>query len=160
MINVPKRILFAALRSLKTPAARYPADPRAVFILMMCVVSGIPLLLGRATPGSINDQLDKPQVITWGVLLVLGASTTLVGMFRQSVNGVILEQVGSVAVGGACWIYAGAIWAQVGEGGTVPGGIIFGLGSACFWRWGQLQTYLRDAERLAQHRRDRRVGDK
>jgi len=148
-----------AVRNFRTPAARYPADPRAVFILMTCVISGIPLLLGRSTPGSINSQLDRPQVITWGLLLVLGAGTTLIGMFRQTVNGVVLEQIGSVSVGGACWIYAGAIAAQVGLAGAVPGLLIFGFGFACFWRWGQLQTHLRDAERLAQVRKEIRGGD-
>ena len=153
---MPKRVLHMAQRSFRTPAARYPADPRAVFILTLCVFSGIPLVLGHATPGTINSQLDKYQVVTWGVLLVLGAACTLIGTFNMSVNGIIVEQVGSIAVGGACLIYAAAIQAQIGLGGTVPALFVFGFGVACLWRWGQLQALLLRSERTAKKRRHQR----
>jgi hypothetical protein len=138
-----------ARRSFKTPAARYPADPRAVFILVMCVVSGVPLVQGHATPGSVNSQLNPYQVVVWGALLVFGALVTLIGTFNQRVTGIILEQIGSVAVGFACLIYAAAIAAQIGVLGTVPALIVLGFGLACFWRWGQLQSLMHHAEQQA-----------
>lgn len=151
---MPKRIVRGVLRGFTTPAARYPADPRAVFVLMLCVVSGVPLVFANATPGSIESQLDKFWVVVWGILLTLGALTTLIGTFKMDVDGIILEQVGSVAVGGATLIYAGAILATVGLAGSVPAGITLGFGLACFWRWGQLQGLLRRAERAASDARD------
>jgi hypothetical protein len=146
---MPKRIWFAALRSITTPAARYPPDPRAVFILSLCIVSGFPLIFANATPGSIASQLDQVWVVIWGVMLTAGALTNLIGTLRADVNGIILEQIGSVAVGGATVVYAGAIIAQVGWQGTVPVAIVLGLGLSCFWRWGQLQALMHKAEQVA-----------
>jgi hypothetical protein len=148
-IDMPKRIYFTAVRSLNTPAARYPADPRAVFILAACVISGFPLIFTDATPGTIAAQLDRTWVVIWGVMLTVGALTNLIGTLRTDVNGIILEQVGSVAVGGATVVHSGAIIAQVGWQGTVPAAIILGLGLSCFWRWGQLQALMRAAENIA-----------
>lgn len=146
---MPKRVYRAALRSFRTPAARYPADPRAVFILVLSVVSGVPLAFADATPGSIAEQLDAVWVVIWGVMLTLGALTTLIGTLKPNVDGIILEQIGSVAVGGATIIYAGAILAQVGVTGSVPSSLILGFGLSCFWRWGQLQALINAAERAA-----------
>lgn len=146
---MPKRVYLAALRSFRTPAARYPADPRAVFILVLSVVSGIPLVFADATPGSIDDQLDAPWVVIWGVMLTAGALTTLIGTLKPNVDGIILEQIGSVAVGGASLLYAGAIGFQVGLAGSVPAAIIVGFGLSCFWRWGQLQALINEAEQAA-----------
>lgn len=146
---MPKRVYFAALRSFRTPAARYPADPRAIFILVLSVVSGVPLVFADATPGSIEDQLDAAWVVIWGIMLTIGALTTLIGTLKPNVDGIILEQIGSVAVGGATLLYAGAIVAQVGVAGSVPAAIIIGFGLSCFWRFGQLQALINQAEQAA-----------
>ncbi len=146
---MPKRLYAGLVRSFRTPAARYPADPRAVFILALSVVSGVPLVFADATPGSIEEQLDPAWVVIWGVMLTAGALTTLIGTLKPNVNGIILEQIGSVAVGGASAIYGGAIFAQVGIAGSVPAAIILGFGISCFWRWGQLQALIRTAEHAA-----------
>jgi|SRR6266705_2800855 len=146
---MPKRVVFAALRSFTTPAARYPPDPRAVFILALCVISGVPLIFASATPGSIASQLNATWVVIWGVMLTLGALVNLIGTLRLDVNGVILEQIGSVAVGGASVLYAVAIFTTVQWKGAVPAAIILGLGVSCFWRYGQLQALLHRAEKAA-----------
>lgn len=146
---MPERFVRALMRSFTAPAARYPADPRALFVLVLCVVSGVPLIFANATPGSITAQLDDVWVVVWGLMLTVGALTTLIGTFKMSVDGIILEQIGSVAVGGATIIYAGAIFATVGYAGSVPAGITLGFGLACLWRWGQLQGLLRKAEQAA-----------
>jgi hypothetical protein len=149
-----KRLLTKAgngmLRRLLIPAARYPADPRAVFILSLCAFSGIPLVFADAAPGSIASQVSKPFVVVWGALLALGALLTLAGTVKQTVNGIIMEQIGSVAVGGATIFYGGAILIQVGSRGSVPAGIILGWGLSCFWRWFQLQALMSKAERAVQ----------
>ena len=154
MTLMPKRAWYAARRSFTAPAVRYPPDPRAVFVLALCVASGVPLIFANATPGSIAAQLDPPLVVTWGIMLTVGALVTLVGALRQTVNGVIAEQVGSIALGFACVIYALAIWATVRWVGAVPMLFLFGFGVASIWRFGQLQAYLHAVESLAQKIRD------
>jgi hypothetical protein len=139
---------------LTSPAVRYPPDPRAIFLLAMCMVSGVPLVFANATPQSIVAQLDPPWVVAWGIMLTGGAGSTLVGSLRQSVNGVIAEQVGSVALGFACLIFAGAIYGYVRWAGALVMLLIFGLGIACLWRYAQLVAYLKAVEHLAQEIRD------
>jgi hypothetical protein len=150
---MPKRVALAAARTFTTPAARYPPDPRALFILSLCVFVGVPLIFANATPGTIAAKLDAVWVVVWGLMLSAGSLLALVGALRQTVNGVILEQVGSVSVGFACVIYGTAIWLAIGVAGSVPIVIVAGWGVSCFWRWGQLQGYLRDVERLARKAR-------
>jgi hypothetical protein len=116
----------------------------------------VPLIFAGATPGTIASQLDHGWVIAWGIMLSGGSLLSLIGSSRQSINGVIAEQVGSVALGSACVIYAGAIISAVHWKGAVPAALVIGLGAASFWRWGQLQAYLHDTERLAQKVRDKR----
>jgi hypothetical protein len=146
---MPKRVVFAVLRGFTTPAARYPPDPRAVFILALCVVSGVPLIFADATPGSINSQLDPVWVVIWGIMLAAGALVNLIGTLKLDVNGVILEQIGSVAVGGASLLYSVAIFMSVQWKGFIPAAIVLGLGVSCFWRYGQLQALLHRAEKAA-----------
>ena len=156
---MPKRVIRSAYRSFRAPAVRYPPDPRVLFLLGMCVISGVPLVLADATPQSIMAQIpDAWVVVAWGLMLTLGALLTLIGTMKQSVNGIIAEQVGSVAVGFSCIIFAGAIYGYTHWRGAVVMLLVFGLGVACLWRWGQLQATLNDAEALAQEIRDEQAG--
>jgi hypothetical protein len=151
---MPKRILYAVRRSLTAPAVRYPPDPRALFLLAMCVVSGAPLIFADATPQSILARLDDPWVVVWGIMLTGGAAVTLWGTLRQSVNGIIAEQVGSMSLGFACLIFAGAIAGYAGWSGSVVALLVLGFGVACLWRFGQLVSYLKAVEHIAQEIRD------
>ena len=157
---MPKRVIRAAYRSFRAPAVRYPPDPRVLFLLLMCVISGIPLIFADATPRSILSQItDTWVIVVWGIMLTGGALLTLLGTMRQSVNGVIAEQVGSVSLGFSCIIFAGAIFGYTRWAGSVVMLLVFGLGVACLWRWGQLQAYLTDVETLAQEIRAEQADD-
>lgn len=151
---MPERILRVLLRSFTTPAVRYPPDPRALFVLLLCVASGVPLIFANATPGTLEAKLDPPWVLAWGIMLSGGALLALVGGLRQTVNGIIVEQVGSVALGFACLMYATAIWIAVHLAGTVPIALVLGFGGASFWRWFQLYLYMNKVERIAKATRD------
>lgn len=127
------------------PAARYPADPRAVFILALSVFSGLGALAVKAAPASLEAVLPRWGVILWGVMLVVGSALTLLGMARQTINGVIIEQVGSVTVGVVTVFYAVLALVVVGADALTPVGIILAWGISCFARWVQLQVLLRNA---------------
>lgn len=132
------------------PAARYPVDPRALFVLILCIVAGIPLLSGVAEPGSIEQTLPSWAIIIWALGLVIGASVTLGGMSQQTLKGALLEQVGSVAVGVAT-IYYGAVIMYIAPGlsGLLPASIVVGWGAANIWRWFQLRAYI--GQEIARH---------
>lgn len=129
------------------PAARYPADPRAVFILALSVFSGITALALNVAPDSLGALLPSWGVILWGLLLSAGSAMTLIGMAFQTVSGVIVEQIGSVVVGVTTVYYSIlAIWI-IGPGALQGIGIILAWGLACFMRWAQLQALLKTTRR-------------
>ena len=147
---MPMRVVRGVLRTFSAPAVRYPPDPRAVFILALCVVVGFPLIFADATPSTIAGKLDSWLVVAWGAMLSGGALVTLLGAMRQTPTGIAFEQIGSASLGVACLMYAAAIWAAVQWAGAVPIAIVLGFGLASIWRFGQLWAYMRGIERLAQ----------
>lgn len=140
-----EKVLRPVLRSLFHPASRFPADPRAVFLLALSVFLGFTALVIDAAPQTLNSVLPHWAVLIWGLLLLLGSAVTFAGMYRQTVNGIIAEQIGSVMVGATTVFYAlVAIWVA-GVGALQPVGIVLAWGLSCFVRWIQLQLLLHDA---------------
>lgn len=147
---MPMRVVRRAVRNFGTPAARYPADPRAVFVLAACVVSGVASLTTGATPGSIQEQLDPVWIVAWGAMIGLGGLVTLVGTFKLNANGVILEQVGCTIVACATGVFAAAAWLTAGQTALYAGLFQLMFGVACLWRAGQLQGLINQSVRRAQ----------
>lgn len=129
-------------RNLLRPAVRYPADPRAVFILALSVFSGVGTLLAQAGPGTLEAVLPRWGVIVWGVTLALGSFVALAGLSRDTDNGIIAEQIGSVMVGVACIYYSAIALYTVGVTAFQVVGIVLAWGLACLLRWYQLQLLI------------------
>lgn len=129
------------------PAARYPADPRVVFILALSIFSGLTALALGTAPESLEAAIPSWAVTSWSAVLCLGSIIAMGGMVRQTANGVIAEQIGSVMVGVAAIFYPVIAVATVGWSVVQVVGVIFAWGVACLWRWGQLQALLRDASK-------------
>lgn len=137
------------MRNFRTPAARYPADPRVILLLVACVASGVRFLVGGAIPGTIESQLDRPWVVIWALMVGLGGLVTLVGTLRMDVTGILAEQIGCLMLLGGTVVYAVAVWTSAGEAGFYPGLFQLMFGIASGWRWGQLQGHINDARRQA-----------
>jgi hypothetical protein len=127
------------------PAARSPADPPDVYTLMLSVFSGLTALALGAAPESLESAMPKWAVLTWSVVLCLGSVIALFGVARQTVTGIIAEQVGSVMVGVTAIFYPVVAIYTLGWGTVQVVGVIFAWGVACLWRWGQLQALLNNA---------------
>lgn len=127
------------------PAARFPADPRAVFILALSVFSGAVALTRDAAPDSLEALLPGWGVTLWSALLAVGSLMTLVGMYFQSVNGIIIEQVGSITVAAATIFYSTLALMVVGPNVVQSVGIILAWGLASIVRWLQLQVLIHNA---------------
>lgn len=148
-------VLMTLKRIVKTmlkPAARYPADPRAVFILALSVFSGFTAVLLDRAPDSLNSLMPSWAVIAWGILLASGSAVTLLGMALQSINGIIIEQVGSVMVAATTIFYATIGFWQIGLDALQGIGIILAWGLSCALRWFQLQALINDAVGRARKR--------
>lgn len=143
------------------PAARYPADPRAVFVLALSVFLGLTAFLLDVAPESLQALLPTWGVYVWGVTLAGGSAVTLSGMAFQSVNGIVTEQVGNVMVGAATVFYSTVALYFVGPNAIQSVGIVLAWGIACFLRWAQLQTLINNAHRreLAQQALDRMYAE-
>jgi hypothetical protein len=139
------------------PAARYPADPRAVFILALSVFSGLTTLAIGAAPGTLEAILPTWGIILWSVLLTGGSVVALVGMAIQTINGIIAEQIGSVMVGAATVFYSGLAIYVVGPSALSVVGIVFAWGLACFVRWIQLWALIADSIAKAEARQVERA---
>lgn len=129
------------------PAARFPADPRAVFILAFSVFTGIITLALDAQPGTLEAVMPHWGVVVWGAILIGGSATALIGMWLQTINGIIIEQIGSVAVCVATAFYAIMLIWLAGERAYMSAGIILAWGIACGLRWVQLQILIDTAYR-------------
>lgn len=129
-------------RLIFSPAARYPADPRAVFMLAFSVFVGATALALEAAPDSLNSLLPHWGVILWGSLLTLGSAMTLVGMTRQSPNGIIVEQLGSATVSVTTLYYSILATYVVGWSAMQTVGIVAAWGISCGIRYAQLQALL------------------
>lgn len=135
------------------PAARYPADPRVVFMLAFAVFTGLTSLLLQAAPASLEAELPRWGVVVWGFTLASGSLITLIGVARNTLNGIIFEQVGSVMVAVTTLFYSVIALIVVGDDAISPVGLIAAWGFACTWRYFQLQALIKNAYR-AQIRKD------
>ena len=129
------------------PSSPHPFE---LFTLGLCVLAGLPLLFGDARPGSIAELLTDVQGDLWGGMLVFGAFTCLTGIFWPNrITGIVLEQVGLVAVGLASLFYAVVVLVSVGLTGAYATLYVVGFGLSCLWRYFQLLNYLRTLRHLS-----------
>jgi hypothetical protein len=132
-------------------------NPFELLLLVLGLVSGLPLLWGAPAPGSAAELLGPVLVHVWAYMLVLGCLTALAGVWwtwparwihhlhPRAVTGLLIEQVGLVAVGVGTLVYGIGIVALDSQGRGLAAGISFGYGLACFWRAGQIQHWVRAA---------------
>jgi len=143
--------------------------PFEVFVLVLGLVVGSPLLWGAPTPGTTTELLGPFWSRVWGYILVIGCLVALTGVWwtwwrwltrwrsrwrwagrwlpavhPRFDTGLLIEQVGLVAVAVGTVIYAiGVIAAEEQNNGRyVPAALIGGFGLAALWRAGQIQRWV------------------
>lgn len=138
--------------------------PYEIFMLILCLLTGIPTMMGvTPTPGSMESQVTPWVSCTWAFFLTFGAATALLGVIwpqpkdkeLMSVTALSLEQIGLSAVGGAAIFYGAAIYSSTGIKALVPLGMIMSFGAASIWRAWQLQRLLQGAPHLIRDKRRR-----
>lgn len=133
---------------------RRTRNPFEIYLLALSLVSTAPLALGfTRPPTSLSSELGVWARV-WGIALCIGSLVALVGiMWRRpknpikfSVTGLVVEQVGLVAVGGATIYYATAILLLVGNRGLVTSGIVLAYGAAAATQAWRIHRFLRGLE--------------
>jgi hypothetical protein len=117
---------------LKADPVGEPRNPLAVYLLALCLISGISLLVGVSTSGSIEAELPFAAARVWGAMLTFGAGSTLLGMFWQGDRrtGLLIKRGGLLALSIAAFIYAAVIITAAGMDGAFISGLVLGFGVA------------------------------
>lgn len=114
-------------------AGRHPFQ---TFMHLLCVVSGIPLVLGVATPNSVRAELPDWIGFMWGLSLLMGSVLALVGSFWQGdyTNGLTIERIGLIISGAAAAMFGVVLLSFAGAPALVSACLTFGFGIACIVR--------------------------
>lgn len=141
-------------RSRPVPTLDSGRNPFEVFMLVVSIASGIPLVLGHIVPGSTAALLNPALLVVWAVILIVGSTITLAGAFwpgRRGDIGLLVEQFGLVVVGVGVIVYtAGLLLAATGSGRWVAAGVAGAYGLACWYRAWQIQKWVRAVVRLSE----------
>ena len=139
--NSPPPVIFSSTR-----------HPFEVFLLLLSILSGLPIMVAGTAPDAVTDALNDTAARVWGGGLAVGAVIALLGIFltrphprstKVSVVGLVTEQVGLVMVAGACMVYTAAVLVQVWPAGFYSAAVVFCYGMSCLWRWLQIQRLMR-----------------
>jgi len=122
------------------PSSRHPFE---IFILVVCVAVGVPILFGNPPPPSVDALMPVWTRLVWAVLVAGGAATALIGIgLPNRLAGVLVEQVGLVGVGVGTVVYSVCSFLYNDLDLALPASIIMAFGVACLWRWLQLERLI------------------
>lgn len=128
------------------PTSRHPL---IYFLMVLCVMSGLRIVLGASAPGSVEAGLFSWQVKLWGAGLGGGATMFLIGVALQPHDGapkvrtgIVLEQLGCAFLCAACTVYAACILEATRSEGLFPAGVILVFALASGLRWRSIQRHV------------------
>lgn len=126
-------------------------NPFELFVLVLGIISGAPLILGHIVPGSTAALLNPVLLVVWAVILIVGSTVALTGAFwpgRPHI-GLLYEQFGLVITGVGVLIYtAGLLLTVQAPGRWLAAGLAGAYGLACFCRAWQIQRWVKVVLRL------------
>lgn len=126
------------------------ADWLEFSFLIFLMFSGLSLLITGGRPGSTSQLIPDGWESVWLVLLTLGATMTIVGIFWlwKRVDSILLESLGDLAVGIAVFVYGVSVIVWGIKTGNVGGSLLAGpifmlLGYGWVWKWWTLSELLK-----------------
>ena len=110
-----------------------PRHPLVVYLLGLCVVSGLAIVVGGTAAGSLQAQLDPVAQYAWAGILAAGSSCTLAGMYwpADPRTGLLLKRWGYTALAIAAAIYSLVLWGTFGPAAFLIGATVAGFAVAC-----------------------------
>lgn len=133
-----------------THDSRHPFE---LLLIILCVIGSPAIIWGSATPGSIQAALSSTEQDIWGGILMFGGVVSLAGvLWPKRTNGLLMEQVGMVAIGVGMVMYCVAVGVTNGVTGLFASSLSGMIALACFIRWGMIQKSLKRAGVLARRR--------
>jgi hypothetical protein len=138
--------------------------PYAVWVAIICVLSGASIVIGGPQPASLDAQLPRHFVYVWGWLLLVGGGMLVAAnIIGDLLLAMLVERLGSVLLGGMCAVYSIAAFTYAGSIATFPASLAAAFGAAAFWRVAQITLLLRHYRTVLvqmQQRRDEQRRDR
>jgi hypothetical protein len=119
-------------------------NPFEQFMLLWSVLT-ILSILSAPTPGSVLADLPSWVVIGCYILLCIGGSVGLVGVWlRNLILSLLVERASMIVVGPTSLFFAGAIFTQLSYNPRALSAamIVAAFSLASFWRLYRIQSYL------------------
>jgi hypothetical protein len=123
-------------------AGRHPFQ---TFLLLLCAVSGLPLLFGVETAGSVEALLPDWAALSWGLCLSVGSLFGLAGTHWKSgheATALTIERIGLLIVGASALLYAVLVALYIGVSGTVTVLILLAFGIAAISRARDIESII------------------
>ena len=110
--------------------------PFQTYLCVLCIVSGLPIIIGHVGASSIESQMPFWLAYCWGWALFLGAAIGLVGAYwpGEYDSALTIERAGLAMLGTAAALYAIVILTVDGWDRLIPAAITFAFGFACIRR--------------------------
>jgi hypothetical protein len=147
-------------------------DTFELFFVLLCVVSGIPLMLGVvSSPQSLEAALPELLIRIWGATLLLGGLVALCGIglrhednFKikrrpRFIEGFILEGAGLVALASAAAVIALALIVLTGTKALFGVSTYFMFVLACLFRYRHIRKVVRKMREAIELETRLRRGD-
>lgn len=118
-----------------------------IFVALLCLLAGVPYLLGEVDPASLEAKLPKELVTVWGFILTIGPLAILIGIFKHyravriedRVFWCRIEAWGLSALAYSAYIYASAILLNLPTQGWIAAMLVYAFGAVCHVREIDLQ---------------------
>jgi hypothetical protein len=122
---------------------------------VLCLGAGVPLLLGKIQPKTVDALLPKPIVFAWGLTLTLGSLLILACILHEILHKVPqipgwlrFKALGLSCLGYACYLYALCIGVTSFRTSGVTVALTLAFGFVCHLRDMQIHA---DLETLRDH---------
>lgn len=122
-----------------------PRNPFQVYLLALATISGVAQLIGQTTTRSVESELPYTSQVAWAIMLVIGSTTALAGMYWQGDRrtGLVLKRLGFVSLASASIIYGTILLVGFGLGASLVALTVYGFAAVCCERAWQVHRYIR-----------------
>lgn len=110
-------------------------DPKELFLLGLCLISGVFFLAGATPPSSVEQTLPGWLVIAWKGSLAAAGVVGILGNFWPGALGtaLLVRLSGQLLASGPAGVYAVAVAVAAGTRGAFAAGITLAWAGVCIW---------------------------
>ncbi len=130
-----------------TDPLRAGRHPFQTYLLALCLLSGAPLLVGKAPAESVEASVPVWLAAAWGLMLFGGAAVALIGSYWRGgyANALTLERIGLSTAGAPALVYAVLLVSISGVSKLTAALILAGFGLSCLRRSRDIGRIIRRA---------------